>query len=74
MKTPIKDILNFAFNKGLVRKGEATTRALQVALNLRLIVADKIDSNGVAKRFRLTDQGYALALRNIPNFVNLRDN
>jgi len=63
MKTPIKDLLNFAFNEGDIRKGEATTRALQVALNLRLIVADKIDSNGAAKCFRLTNQGYALAAK-----------
>ena len=61
MKKPIKEILDFAFNEGDITKREATTRALQVALNLRLIVADKIDSNGVAERFRLTDEGYALA-------------
>ncbi len=61
MKTPIKNILFIAFNEGDVMSGESTTRALQVALNLRLIVADQIDNKGAAIRFRLTANGYELA-------------
>ena len=62
-KTPIKNILNFTYNEGDIRTGEAgsTLRALSVALNLRLIVSDQIDSNGKAIRFKLTSYGYELA-------------
>lgn len=62
-KTPIKDILNFTYNEGDIRTGEAgsTLRALSRAINLRLIVSDQIDSKGVAVRFKLTSFGYELA-------------
>ena len=62
-KTPIKDILNYTLNEGDIRIGEAGTtyKTLRVAINLRLLVADKIDSKGVAIRFKLTHFGYDLA-------------
>jgi len=62
-KTPIKDILNFSFNEGDIRTGEAgsTLKAIRVALSLNLIVSDQIDSKGLATRFKLTSFGYELA-------------
>lgn len=60
-KTPIKDILNFAYNEGDIYNTETPFKALRVAINLRLLVADKIDSKGVAVRFKLTSFGYELA-------------
>ena len=63
MKTPIKNILTFIYNEGDIRIGEAgaTLRALQIALNLNLVVANQIDSKGVATRFKLTAYGYDIA-------------
>ena len=60
-KTPIKDILHFTYNEGDICNGEAPIKALRVALNLSLLVADRIDSNGKAIRFKLTIYGYELA-------------
>jgi hypothetical protein len=64
-KTPIKDILNFTYNEGDIRTGEAgaTLKSLRVALRLNLIVSDQIDSKGVATRFKLTSLGYELATK-----------
>ena len=60
-KTPIKNILSFTYNEGDIYNTEAPSKALRVAINLSLLVADKIDSKGVAVRFKLTSFGYDLA-------------
>ena len=60
MKNPIKSILYTASNEGDIYLSESSIRAFQVAINLRLLVADKIDSTGKATRFKLTGKGYDL--------------
>jgi len=70
-KTPIKDILHFCYNEGDIRTGEATLRALRVALSLRLIVSDQIDSNGVAIRFKLTSYGYELVSKDRDRLIEV---
>ena len=60
MKNPIKSILYTASNEGDIYLSESSVRAIQVAINLRLLVADKIDSTGKAIRFKLTGKGYEL--------------
>jgi len=60
MKNPIKYILYTAKVEGDIYLSESTIRAIQVAINLRLLVADKIDSTGKAIRFKLTGKGYEL--------------
>lgn len=57
---PIKSILYTASTEGDIYSNEASIRAIQVALNLHLLVADKIDSTGKAIRFKLTGKGYDL--------------
>lgn len=58
---PIKSILYTASNEGDIYLSESSVRAVQVAINLHLLVADKIDSQGNATRFKLTGKGYDLA-------------
>ena len=60
MRNPIKSILYTAKEEGDVYLSETTIRSVQVAINLRLLVADKIDSTGKAIRFKLTSKGYEL--------------
>lgn len=60
MKKPIKSILCTASNEGDIYLSESSVRAVQVAINLHLLVADKIDSTGKAIRFKLTGKGYEL--------------
>ena len=60
MKNPIKSILYTASTEGDIYLSESSIRAIQVAINLRLLVADKIDSTGKAIRFKLTGKGYDL--------------
>ena len=60
MKNSIKSILDTAKNEGDIYLSESTIRAIQVAINLHLLVADKIDSTGKAVRFKLTSKGYEL--------------
>jgi hypothetical protein len=61
MRNPIKSILYTASNEGDIYLSESSARAIQVAINLHLLVADKIDSTGKAIRFKLTGKGYDLA-------------
>ena len=60
MRNPIKSILYKANAEGDIYLSESSARAIQVAINLRLLVADKIDSTGKAIRFKLTGKGYEL--------------
>lgn len=60
IKNPIKSILYTANAEGDIYLSESSVRAIQVAINLHLLVADKIDSNGKAIRFKLTSKGYEL--------------
>lgn len=60
MKNPIKSILYTANTEGDIYLSESSIRAVQVAIDLRLLVCDQIDSNGKAIRFKLTDKGYEL--------------
>jgi len=60
MKNSIKSILYTAKEEGDVYLSETTIRSVQVAINLRLLVADQIDSTGKAIRFKLTGKGYEL--------------
>lgn len=60
MKNPIKSILYKANAEGDIYLSESSIRAIQVAINLHLLVADKIDSTGKAIRFKLTGKGYEL--------------
>lgn len=60
MKNPIKSILYTASTEGDIYLSESSVRAIQVAINLHLLVADKINSTGKAIRFRLTSKGYDL--------------
>ena len=60
-KTPVKDLLQFTYNEGEVYNTEAPFRAIKISVEKRLIVADKLDENGVAIRFKLTPLGYDLA-------------
>ena len=60
MKNPIKSILYTASTEGDIYLSESSIRAIQVAINLHLLVADKIDSTGKAIRFKLTSKGYEL--------------
>jgi hypothetical protein len=60
MKNPIKSILYTANAEGDIYLNESSIRAIQVAINLRLLVADQIDSTGKAIRFKLTGKGYEL--------------
>jgi hypothetical protein len=58
---PIKSILYTASTEGDIYLSESSVRAIQVAINLRLLVADQIDAQGKAVRFKLTGKGYDLA-------------
>ena len=60
MKNPLKSILYTAHAEGDIYLSESSIRAVQVAINLHLLVADKIDSTGKAIRFSLTGKGYEL--------------
>lgn len=60
MKNPIKSILYIASTEGDIYLSESSVLAIRVAINLHLLVADKIDSTGKAIRFKLTGKGYEL--------------
>jgi len=61
-KTPIQDILTFTKAEYDIYTNEAPSiKALQICLKLGLLVADQIDSQGKATRFRLTKYGYKQA-------------
>jgi len=61
IKKTIKDILSYTYNEGDIYNTEAPLRRLQVAVQKHLLVADKLDSKGVAIRFKLTPLGYEVA-------------